>query len=244
MCIGDSITDGYHVPGSYRKFLYHGLIKKGYKIKMIGTKNKFTSKYIDEKAGEIIKYEDDNIGYNGFTIKSYRNKRGIYELLKETKCLSKNPDIIILQIGTNNILDNHYPEGNIEDFNILIDYILDNIPSTSMLFVTEILLIDFDNNIFLSYFLNYIRMQNIDLEQAKNNFNNSIKYFNSEIISNVKNKSKMGRNIRPANVNLALTDIKTQLEDGIHPNNIGYKAIGEYWVEIISNYLNEINYKK
>ena len=44
MCIGDSITDGYNVPGSYRKFLYHGLIKKGYKIKMIWTKNKFTSK--------------------------------------------------------------------------------------------------------------------------------------------------------------------------------------------------------
>ena len=25
MCVGDSITDGFGIPGSYRKFLYHGL---------------------------------------------------------------------------------------------------------------------------------------------------------------------------------------------------------------------------
>ena len=35
MCVGDSITDGYGIPGSYRKFLYHGLTQKGYNIDMI-----------------------------------------------------------------------------------------------------------------------------------------------------------------------------------------------------------------
>ena len=39
MCIGDSITDGFGIEGSYRKFLYNGLTKKGYNINMIGSKN-------------------------------------------------------------------------------------------------------------------------------------------------------------------------------------------------------------
>ena len=30
MCIGDSITDGFGLEGSYRKFLYNGFVKKGY----------------------------------------------------------------------------------------------------------------------------------------------------------------------------------------------------------------------
>jgi hypothetical protein len=38
MCIGDSITDDFLVNGSYRKFLYNGLIKKGFNIDMVGTK--------------------------------------------------------------------------------------------------------------------------------------------------------------------------------------------------------------
>ena len=40
MCMGDSITFGSGMPGSYRKFLYNNLIKKGYNIKMVWAKDK------------------------------------------------------------------------------------------------------------------------------------------------------------------------------------------------------------
>ena len=52
MWVGDSITDGYGIPGSYRKFLYHGLTQKGYNIDMIGSKPGLEGKYRDETTGE------------------------------------------------------------------------------------------------------------------------------------------------------------------------------------------------
>ena len=49
---------------------------------------------------------------------------------------------------------------------------------------------------------------------------------------------KEGQNIRAANVYNAITDVKVQLKDGVHPNEVGYKAIEEYWVKVIDEYLN------
>lgn len=118
MCVGDSITDGYGIPGSYRKFLYHGLTQKGYNIDMVGSKSSLEGKYTDETTGETWEYDDDNTGYSTYSIKSYRGRNGIYDTLKETNCLSQKPDIVILQIGTNNIIDKHNQEGNSEDFEL------------------------------------------------------------------------------------------------------------------------------
>jgi len=42
-------------------------------------------------------------------------------------------------------------------------------------------------------------------------------------------------------VNSVFTNLKYQLKDGVHPNNVGYKAIGEYLTEVIENYLKEKN---
>ena len=51
MCIGDSITFGHRFPGSYRKFFYHNLISKGYKIKMVGAQGNKIEKIL--RAGEL-----------------------------------------------------------------------------------------------------------------------------------------------------------------------------------------------
>ena len=56
MCIGDSITNGL-TPGSYRKFLYHNLISKGYNIKMVGVLNKNIAKYIDFSFNNIAFFD-------------------------------------------------------------------------------------------------------------------------------------------------------------------------------------------
>ena len=122
--IGDSITDGFGLEGSYRKFLYNGLVKKGYNnINMIGAKNEGIKTYTDEDTGETFEYDDDNSGYSTFTIKSYTSRSGVYEKLVETNCLSQEPDIVLLLIGTNNIIDNRDSTENSKDLDSLIDYI-------------------------------------------------------------------------------------------------------------------------
>ena len=243
MCVGDSITDGFGIPGSYRKFLYNGLVKKGYTIDMVGSKSGSIAKYVNETSGESFDYDDDNTGYSTFTIKSYSGRNGIYETLVETNCLSQEPDIVILQIGTNNIIDNHNKDENSKDFESLLDYILENIPSTSMLFVTTIPNLDPNREEVYNWFSNYRHSDDWQIiyndEVVKFKVDLALKYYNSDITSRVNSRREKGQNIRAADVNSVLTDLKTQLMDGVHPNEIGYKLMGEYWTQIIGNYLEE-----
>lgn len=243
MCIGDSITDGYGTAGSYRKFLYNGLTKKGYTIDMVGSKSGWSTLYIDEETGESFEYDDDNTGYSAYTIKSYGGRNGIYETLKETDCLSQKPDIVILQIGTNNVIDKHDPKENSDDYDILLDYILENIPSTSMLFITTIPDLDPNRSDVYTWFSNYRHSDDWKSIFTDDQVEKMVKIFlnnyNSDITSKANKRKEDGQNIRAADVNSAITDVETQLKDGVHPNDIGYKAMGDYWTKIISEYLEE-----
>ena len=243
MCVGDSITDGYGIPGSYRKFLYHGLTQKGYNIDMIGSKSGGVAKYTDETTGESWEYDDDNTGYSTYTIKSYRGRNGIYETLQETNCLSQKPDIVILQIGTNNVIDKHDEDDNSKHFETLIDYILQNIPETSVLFVTTIPDLDPNREEVYSWFSNYrhstFYTKTYTDEEVQMNVEEYLKHYNSDITSRVNLRRVKGQNIRAANVNSVITDVKSQLMDGVHPNNKGYKLMGEYWTEVIGEYIKE-----
>ena len=242
MCIGDSITDGYGIAGSYRKFLYHNLTEKGYNIDMVGSKTGWSTTYTDEETGESFEYDDDNTGYSGYSIKSYNGRNGIYETLVETNCLSQNPDIVILQIGTNNIIDNHDMDENLNDLETLVSYILANIPESSTLFITSIPNLDPNRSDVYDWFGNYRHSADwqtqYDDETAELNIKNNVNLYNEKVKSFAEKKFSEGLNVRPANVNSAITDVKTQLADGVHPNNIGYKAMGEYWTEVIDSYLN------
>ena len=243
MCIGDSITDGYGTPGSYRKFLYYGLTKKGYSIDMIGSKSGWSTTYTDETSGESFNYDDDNTGYSGYTIKNYNGRNGIYETLKETNCLSQKPDIVILQIGTNNVIDKHDQKENSNDYDILLDYILENIPSTSMVFITTIPDLDPNRSDVYSWFGNYRHSADWQTFYSDEQVEGAVKLFlnlyNLDITSKANKRKELGQNIRAADVNSAITDVKTQLKDGVHPNDIGFKAMGEYWTEVIDSYLKE-----
>ena len=247
MCVGDSITDGYGVPGSYRKFLYNGLTKKGYKIDMVGSKKGYSTTYTNEASGETFEYDDDNTGYSTFTIKSYNGRSGIYETLVETKCLSEQqPDIVILQIGTNNVIDNHDEDENKQDLESLIDYILDNIPSTSTLFVTTIPGLDPNREEVYTWFSNYRHSADWQTlypdEIAKMKVDQALQEYNSDVTSIATKRKESGQNVRPADVNSAITDVKTQLKDGVHPNDFGYRLMGDYWAEIIDKFLQSENH--
>ncbi|MDE7225532.1 MAG: hypothetical protein K2N49_01530, partial [Ruminococcus sp.] len=158
MCIGDSITDGYvnDYVGSYRKFIYHELTESGYTVDMVGAKDGgWTPSYTDEETGETWEFDNENTGYSGYSIMSYSGRTGIYETLQSTDCLSAEPDIITLQIGTNDVIDNHEMDKAPERLEILVDYILDNIPEDSMLFLATIPYADPNRSEVYDWFGNY-----------------------------------------------------------------------------------------
>jgi lysophospholipase L1-like esterase len=116
-------------------------------------------------------------------------------------------------------------------------------PSTSMLFVNTIPFADPNKKEIYSWVSNFRHSEDWHTtysdEEVKIQVNEFIKQFNSDITSRANERKKNGKNIRAVDLNSVITDVNSQLIDGVHPNNIGYKAMGEYLAKIISDYLND-----
>ena len=244
MSIGDSITDGYGTEGSYRKFLYNGLTKKGYSIDMAGPNAGWAdAEYSDPDTGESFTYDGAHCGYSGYAIKEYPGRHGILETIQKGDYLSQyKPDIVILQIGTNDIIDNHDIGTAGERLDVLVSYILENISKDSALFVTTIPDLDPNREDVYQWFGNYRHSADWQTqysdEQAEAAVHENIKNYNAQVQKLVESKRSSGvSNICFGNVNSAVTDVKTQLKDGVHPNDIGYKSMGNYWTGVIGEYL-------
>ncbi len=243
MCIGDSITDGYGINGSYRKFLYNNLTEMGYTIDMVGAKGGgWTPTYTDEDTGVTFSYDDENTGYSGYAIKEYSGRSGILETLQSTDCLAQTtPDIVILQIGTNDVIDNHELDSAGDRLSDLITYIIGEIPSGSALFVTSIPDLDPNRSDVYSWFGNYRHSSDWQTQYSDDevevNVQAAVDTYNSTVRHTVSNLQGTYSNLYIGDVHSAITDVTTQLNDGVHPNNVGYKLMGAYWTTVIDNYL-------
>lgn len=247
MCIGDSITDGYtsEYVGSYRKFIYHNLTEIGYNVDMVGSKDGgWTPTYTDEETGETWSFDNDNTGYSGYAIKEYSERSGIYETLISTDCLAKTkPDIVTLQIGTNDVIDNHDIDTAGERLEVLVDYILDNIPQDATLFISPIPPLDPNRSEVYDWFGNYRHSadwsEQYDDAMAEMNVEISLMQYNTQVMAVASKKKQEGKNVVFSEAAFEITDVETQLFDGVHPNNAGYKAMGEKWADTIDKYLKE-----
>ena len=145
-------------------------------------------------------------------------------------------------MGTNNIIDNNDKNQNSEDYNIFLDHTLENISSTSMIFITKIPDVEPKRGDVYSWFFNY-RYSDDWLttycdDQAEKLVKTSLKFFNSDITSKANERKEKGQNIIAADVNSAITDMNTELKDGLHQNEMGYKVMEEYWCKFIDEDLN------
>lgn len=266
MCIGDSITDGYGVAGSYRKFIYHELTKKGYDIDMVGTKSgDVMAEYTDEESGETFSYDDGNTGYSGYAITSYHatengisyNRDGILEVLRETECLSKEkPDIVTIQIGTNDIIDGYALDKAAERLGELIIEAEALLPPESCIIVTTVPQVDPNRPEVRDWFANYRHSADWQTEysdeEAEANIKAAVDAYNETVRKVVNDriefrKHNSGFMPRPslflAEADTAITDVTTQLMDGVHPNNDGYKALGLYWADYLDDIIDLKNGK-
>ena len=148
-----------------------------------------------------------------------------------------DPDIVLLQIGTNDLLDNQNA-GITDRLEKLVDKLLDSIDSNSMLFVASVPDIDVSvrHDWLWAYQSSGYSYENNPeeftalVEQSVDNYNASVKEL-------VEKKQAAGARIRFADIN-SVVDVKTGLKDGVHPNEAGYACMGKYWSEQVSAYLN------
>lgn len=244
MSIGDSITDGYGTDGSYRKFLYHELTEQGYSIDMTGPNWSWgDAVYTDEATGESFSYDAAHCGYSGYAIKEYSGRNGILETLQSGNYLAEyTPDIVILQIGTNDVIDNHDVDTAGERLEILIDYISENVSDNTDIFVTTIPYLEPNNPDVYEWFGNYRHSADWQTtysdDEAEQMVKSQVDNYNEQVKNLIQEKQDNGAsNIFFGDINSVITDTSAQLKDGVHPNDTGYKLMGEYWAEIIGDAL-------
>ena len=231
MPIGDSITNGMAIIGSYRKYLYNLLTKDGYSIKMVGPilSNKILN-FKDEN--ENITYEASHCGYPGYTVKSDGVQNGIMNTVQDNDYLNKyNPDIIILMIGTNDVKTNLEVENIINNLKDFLLYIKNNTKTNSIIFVSSIPPLDSNSKIGYGMF-NRIRKDKDDKKrtdmEVKTLVDKKVNDYNICIKELVNKLRKDWKNIYFSDLFSIIPNADTFLYDGVHPNEKAHKLIGGY----------------
>ena len=238
LSLGDSITDGYWTSGAYRKYMYHDLEQMGYNIDMVGPKggNSNTFTY----NGQSVSYDDNNAGYSGYAIQEMTTKEhrsGILETIQGTWYnAAYQPDIVLLQIGTNDILSN-YNDGITDRLENLVNVILQDLDADSTVFVSTIPDIDaYTRADWLgSYGINAWGSTQEEKDRLMETVTGCIDTYNTSIYNLVLKMQSEGKNVQFADIN-SVVDYQTDLHDGVHPNEAGYENMGNYWAGLLNDF--------
>ena len=207
MAVGDSITDGYWEQGAYRKYLYRDLNANGItNIDLVGPKGS------NEEQYDSFSYDGNYAGYSGYAIQyitGTETRQGIYETLKDGNLLETyQPDLVLLQIGTNDILS-AYNDGIADRLEHLVDYIASYLPEDGRLFVASIP--DIDVATVYSWFWAYgSEYYGVDPAVFAEKIQTYIDTYNASIQQLVAAKQSAGMSIQFCDIN-AVVDLTTDL---------------------------------
>jgi acyl-CoA thioesterase-1 len=193
MPLGDSITNGHDVPGGYRTALWQKLTKRGYILDFVGSMQNGSRELPDR----------DHEGHSGWRIRDLRSQ--IQPWLQQTE-----PDIVLLMIGSNDILKNDSPETAPDRLQELLTDIFAQVPEAKV-FVGSI-----------------PPMADPARDRQVREYNATIKNLISQ--QNAAGKQVFFVDIYPV---LNLND----LPDGLHPNAQGHQKIAEAWEQALTEIL-------
>ena len=249
LCLGDSITDGYFGKDGYRKYLYHELDEMGYSIDMVGAKSGGGS--YTTNSGESFTYDGDHSGYSGYSIENisggHESRQGIRELVEGTwysggknMIQAYDPDIVLLQIGTNDILS-AYNDGIIDRLENLVNIILNDMNDPGdVLYIASIPYIDayIRGDWLGGYGFNVWNSTSEEKDQLMEKVSSCVDSYNASIEDMVARMQSEGKSVAFGDIN-SVVNYQTDLEDGCHPNETGYEKMGVYWANLLEeNYFN------
>ena len=222
MPLGDSITYGMADEGGYRKFLWQKLKEKGYEnIDFVGPEGKESASF--SYHGQQVTYDDNHAGYSGYTIVNrpggfFGQLNGILETMQSGDYITKYaPDIILLQIGTNDI-NNGALDSCENDLHTLLDYLCEKHPQDGVIFMTTIP--DLGNSGW----------------GGGGSKNQDIAAYN-QIVKKVADEYS-SKHVIYADIH-SVINASSDLSDGVHPNAGGYEKMADYWAEQLDGYLSK-----
>lgn len=241
MALGDSITDGYWDGSSqgYRKYLYHKLHDTiGYTIDMVGSRNSSWSTDYTFSDG-TYSYDAAYEGYSGYAIKAYTGRSGLLETIQtsgsgNSAISTYSPDIVLLMIGTNDILDDHNissPTGDtIKDrLQALVNEIYTQKSDVKLLIMSP-------PPINSAYGWSG-QGGDFPAQETMDSDINAYKTVIQEIVNAEKTNGKSCEYVDINGLFNSQTDYKDYLYDYCHPSDSGYKLMGEYLADVVHSYL-------
>ncbi len=192
---GDTRTDAYlH---GYRNHLWYKLQEKGYDVDFVGSRS---------NGGAITPHFDgDNEGHTGWTTSQIRDH--VYSYLQQNR-----PDIILLHIGTNDMMYIS-PASSVNGAEQILSEIhrFEQDTNTNIHIVLATIVNCRKNPSWVSEFNSYLR------SMAANHI------ANGERLTLVEMYNPVGDN----------------LIDGIHPNDTGYSIMANVWYDAVSKIIDE-----
>ncbi|RYD74048.1 MAG: hypothetical protein EOP84_20560, partial [Verrucomicrobiaceae bacterium] len=204
MPLGDSITWGAHrtetIPGGYRKEL-------GNRLTGAGTTYDFVGHGTGNPAPGLDPHHNGNNGIRTDQV-----------LTNIQQWMTVNPDIVLMKLGTNDMLQKVPVHVAAENIRTLIHRITDNAPNRRLYVATIIPIVE-------------TRDGRTAAEWAP-----IVNAYNAEVRKLVAEHAAQGRKVRlaDAHANIVYTDPNPannffQPTDGTHPATAGYKQLGAFW---------------
>ncbi len=205
MTFGDSNTYGT-IPGGYRKPLAELLASNGLAVQFVGG-------HADTRMADLLNSYHD--GYSGWAIDDLLN--GMNGLFPMDSVSRLQPDTILLMAGTNDfVVKNRSLSEAQENMKNLISQIRIRSPKSRILVAT------------IFPIVNTAVFPRTHLDA----FNDRVVGFNQWLSSTVKNLADTGLQI--SLVDMYSFEHLDWLADGLHPNEMGYKAAAQAWYSALA----------
>lgn len=218
MCLGDSITEGFTVAGAYRNRLCALIEADGMDsvIDFIGDRSNGTG------------YDMDHAGHSGYAIADIpaaedcegKGRNGITDEI-DSYVGTNSPDMVLLQIGTNDILSQYRLDESKARLETLIEKVKSKLSAEGRIYLATI-----------PYIAENAAYNKTGKSQEE--LDAQIDAFNSGV-----------REIAEADESVYLVDMNASIElsdlkDGIHPTESGYTKMGDVWYLAIKDRLVEL----
>ena len=248
IAMGDSITHGYiNGDNGYRKYFCYDLQQNGVtNFDMVGPNNNWTDSATYDWNGTTITYDPAHAGYSGYAIQKIGSRQGLQETIFDTTYVNGDvsgnmmeayqPDVIMLQIGTNDVLDAQLT-GIGDRLEELVDKLIPYVSGDGqVLYLASIPNIDaIERYDWLgAYEWTYGVSYKSDPEKFVATVQAAVDDYNTIVKNLVAKKQAEGAHIEFSDINSTIDISAGDLEDGVHPSEQGYAKMGQYWSNLLT----------
>lgn len=197
--IGDSITRGGLVPDSaypsYRYYLWTMLRNGGYDVDFVGSTT--------EPNFQKFMFDQDHDGYSGYTTELLANDM-------DRMLMSYTPDIVLLYIGTNDVLQQVPMKDRIRNIDRIIASLRQKNPNVRIVIAQ------------ISPTFDTFRNTNSGLDE-----------YNAELLSYAQRMTSAASPIVIVDMNTAWSTTQFVQDDGVHPNTEGEVQMAQRWANAL-----------